>query len=495
MLTDSQKELLRDRVCDLLWAVGIRIEHETIEAELARLGCSSSPAGRMRIPRAVIEEFVASQRKTEASDRETERFLANFGIIDWGNFLLWSGRREQEEARLRQGVRTSVFDCGPTRYYDYPTGRVLPVDTEIFMTMKKWAQTVPEIGYTSTWYRQDVPPETERIESLVLGLKTTDKLGGIEAIYPEHIKYLQAIGEIVTGRPNETAYICGSQCMTPPLILDRRSAAEAVERAARKIRRFHVASMMAVGVNTPITIAGAMTMMAAEILGGMVAVFSLDPEADITGRMIASIIDMRNAQVTCAPSECMMINIGVKELFDAHFGRHMRVDDFFSTVAKRPGLQAVIECFAGAQRFARLRGLSGIGYPGVGTLDNGGVGSPTQAVLDIEIRKALFMAPSIAVDDESIPFAEICQRVQEEKDFLSSDHTLDHFRELHYSPIFRTDDPTAGAWAGDEKAMLEKCDEMWRESLKSYVPPQWPDDALKALDQVAADARKELLRV
>jgi len=494
MLTESQKQILRDKVCDLLWTVGMRIEHEKIERDLLRMGCTAGPSGRVRIPRQVIDEFVASQRTTEARDHDDERFLANFGIIDWGNFLLWTDRRDEEEAKLRKGVRTSVFDCGPTRYYDYPTAKVLPVDTDIFLTMKKWAHTVPEIGYTSTWYRQDVPPEIERIESLVLGLKTTDKLGGIEAIYPQHIKYLQAIGEIVTGRPGETAYICGSQCVTPPLIFDKRSAAETVERAVRKIRRYHVASMMTVGVNTPVTLAGAMTMMAAEIIGGMVAVFSQDPEADITGRMLASIVDMRNAQVTYATAECSMINIGVKELFDTHFGGHMRVDDFFTPVAKRPGLQAAIECFAGAERFARLLNTPPVNYPGVGTLDNGGVGSPTQAVLDIEIRKSQVTPREIEVDDKTLPFEEMCQRALDEKDFLTSDHTLDHFRELRYSPLLRTDDPAIGAWSGDEKAILDKCDEMWRENLKAYSPPQWSDDQLKALDQVADDAKKEMLK-
>jgi len=394
---------------------------------------------------------------------------------------------------MREGVRTSIFDCGPTKYYDYPTGRVLPVDTDIFVTMKKWAHTVPEIGYTSTWYRQDVPAPTERIESLALGLKITDKVGGIEAIYPEHIKYLQAIGEVVTGRPRETAYICGSQCITPPLTLDRRSASETVERAARRVGKFYVASMMTIGLNTPVTLAAAMTMMAAEILGGMVAVFTQDSEADISGRALASAVDMRNAQVTYATADCTIVNLGVKELFDAHFGGHLRVDNFFTAAAKRPGLQAVAECFAAAERFARLQGVSDVAYPGVGTLDNNGTGSPTQAVLDLEIRKGQFMGRGVTTDDVAIPFAEICERVQREKDFLATDHTLEHFRELRASSIFRTDDPAAGGWAGDEKAILDRCDEMWRERLEAYAPPQLPDDKLKALDEIVAAARRELL--
>jgi len=495
MLTDIQKEFLRDKVLELLARTGMRIEHKKMVKDLLARGCEESPVGRVRIPRQLIEELAASQRRSQAEDAEKEKFLNCFGVIDWGNFLFWTNRWEEEREKMRHGVRTSIFDCGPTRYYDYPSAMVRPVDTDIFIQMKKWAEVVPEIGYTSTWYRQDVPQEIERIDSLVLALKYTDKVGGIEAMIPAHIKYLIEIGEILTGRPNETAYICGSQCITPPLVFDRRSAEETVERVRRNVHRFHVASMMSVGMNTPVTPAAAIVAMAAEVLGGMVAVFVQDPEADITGRMLASIVDMRNAQVTSATVEATLINIAVKELFDTFWGGHLRVDSFFTVCAKRPGLQAVYESFAGGQRFARLLGLSDINYPGVGSLDNGGVGSPTQAVLDLEIRKSQFIPETIQVDEESIPFEEMCTLIEEEKDFLTSEHTLQNMRKLWSSRLFRTDDPATGQWAGDEKAILDECDRIWREQVETYTPLERPADQLKALDDVVARAKKELLGV
>ena len=252
--------------------------------------------------------------------------------------------------------------------------------------------------------------------------------------------------------------------------------------------------MITVGINTPVTPAAAIVIMAAEILGGMICTFSQDREADITGRMLASIADMRNARITYATPECSIVNVGVKELFQAHFGGHIRVDGFFITTARRPGLQAVAECCAGAARIARLLGLGEIPYPGVGSLDNGGVGSPTQAVLDIEIKKSEIMARRIAVGEEAIPWAEIVERVEERKDFLSSEHTLENFRALWTSPLFRTDGPPASDWAGDEKAILDKCDQMWRENLKSYSPPELSEDKIRALDQIVAEARRELLK-
>ena len=40
-----------------------------------------------------------------------------------------------------------AFDCGPTAYYDYAEGAVIPVDTAVFETMMKFAEATPEIGY------------------------------------------------------------------------------------------------------------------------------------------------------------------------------------------------------------------------------------------------------------------------------------------------------------------------------------------------------------
>jgi len=100
------------------------------------------------------------------------------------------------------------------------------VDTDIFITMKKLAEATPEIGYISTWYRQGVPKETERIDSLVLALEYTTKVDGIEAIDPAVIKYLVGIGEIMSGLAKDARYLAGSECLTSPLILDHRSAAD-----------------------------------------------------------------------------------------------------------------------------------------------------------------------------------------------------------------------------------------------------------------------------
>ena len=490
MLGASESEVLRDKVYRLLWEVGMTVESDEITAAMLAKGCQTASSGRIRIPKELIEEMASAQRKTQKADDDDQRLHWRCGI-DWAHHIVWHNEQDGIRRRQRTELLMSAFDCGPTTYYDYPQSKIVPINTEIFTEIMRFAHATPEIGYISTWTRQDVPERIERIASLVTGLKITDKVDGIEAIDPPVIKYLKEISEIITERPGDSSYLAGSECITSPLILEQRSADDIIERKNCGIHRYHVASMPTIGVSTPATIAGAVVMEAAEILGGMAACFALDPESDLSGRAIALVADMRNGNSTCSGPEPTLANLAVKELFDAFWGGHLWVEVYFSPFAKRPGLQAVCENYYGLWRYARILNETAILYPGMGTLNSGGTGSPTQFMLDMEIRRSQFAVnEEIAVDEEHLPFAEICEVVNNDGSFLSSDHTLRHCRDIWASPVFRTDNISQG-WQGDEKAILDSCDRLWRENLKKYEPPQWPEDKIKALDGVLERAKKE----
>ncbi|NPV46128.1 MAG: hypothetical protein HPY69_04155 [Armatimonadetes bacterium] len=493
MLTPTQIEMLRDRTLQLLREVGLRVENdELVQIMLAR-GCTQNPTThRVLIPEGLVQEMVAHLAPNQWLDADDQAMHPYCGI-DWTHWLMWTGQKHSMRERMRSEFLMSAFDCGPTRYYDYQTASPRPVDTDIFITMKKFAQATPEIGYISTWYRQDVPKQTERLESLVLALQYTDKVDGIEAIDPPVIKYLVEAGEIMTGQEKDARYLAGSECLTAPLIIDHRSADDMLARKAAGVRKYHMASMPTIGVSTPVTLAAAIVMGAAEVLGGMVAAFCLDPEGDITGRMISTVLDMKYATAASAGPTPLQCNLGVRELFEACWSGHCWVEVFFSPTVKQPGLQAVYENFYGGWATAKLLGDPSIPYPGMGTLDNGGLGSPTQFMLDLEIRKSQFaIKDEIDVSEETLLFEQVCEHVNLEREFLTSDHTLLNYRQLWRSDLFPTD--TAGA-AGtlSEKRILDQCEEAWRANVKSWEPPVLPDDKRRALAAMLERARAELL--
>lgn len=493
MLTPDQIDILRGRTLRVLGEVGLRVESEELAALMLAAGCKRHHAtGRLLIPRELVGELVTALAPNQWLD-DQDQALHPYCGIDWTHWLMWTGQKEAVRERLRHEFVMSAFDCGPTTYYDYRRGGSVPVDTDLFITMKKFAQATPEIGYISTWYRQDVPRQTERIESLVLALQYTDKVDGIEAIDPPVIRYLVEIGEIMSGQELDARYLAGSECLTAPLILDHRSAADMLARKAAGVRKYHMCSMPTIGVSTPVTTAAAIVLGAAEVLGGMVAAFCLDPRGDITGRMISTVLDMKQATAASGGPATLMCNLGVKELFDACFSGHCWVEVFFSPTVKQPGLQAVYENFYGSSTTARLLGEPGIPYPGMGTLDNGGLGSPTQFMLDLEIRKSQFAVKDhLEVSEESLAFAELCEHIAAEKEFLTSEHTLRHYRELWRSDLFPSD--TAGlAGTASEKRILDQCEEAWRANLERWEAPALPEDKRRELEKLVQRARAELL--
>ena len=77
-----------------------------------------------------------------------------------------------------------------------------------------------------------------------------------------------------------------------------------------------------------VTIAGAVALSAAEILGGWAAVYAVDPDARFNARAICNGTDMRTGEPAYSGPEVHLINLGVKEMFDEFFGGHCHfIDD------------------------------------------------------------------------------------------------------------------------------------------------------------------------
>ncbi len=486
-------ELLRAKTVQLLGEVGLKVEHDELSAIMLDKGCSQASSGRMLIPEPLIDEMVCCQEKTRAEDDDDQELVPWCGP-DWTHWMMWSGQKEQVRERMRSEFLMPAFDCGPTQYYDYSSRELMAVDTDIFIEMMKLAEATPEIGYISTWYRQDVTQPTERIASLILGLQYTTKVDGIESIDPAAMKYLIEIGEIMTGQPGDARYLAGSQCLISPLILDHRAAEDMMERERLGATKYHAASMPTLGISTPVTVAGAIVIGAAEILGCLAAAYCLCPEGDLTGRMISTVADMRTADAASAGPENVEVILGVKKLFDDHFGGHLWTEVYFSPSTNRPGLQAVYQNFYAMSCYARLAGDADLPYPGMGTLDNGGVGSPTQFMLDMEIRKSQHaLKQDVEVSEETLVFDDICERVDTGDTFLTSDHTLENFRDLWTSELFPLSVPETAADAGDEKRILDLCEERWRANVAAWEPPTVPEDTMRALEGVLDRASNELV--
>lgn len=457
--------------------VGLRVEHDEVQRLLLAAGCTLAPDGRVRFPGPLVAEFVAlqeSRRDVEAAAAPHVSPVAS------------------PEAQLRPpDLMGCAFSPGPTRYFDQESGRTVPVSTPLASDMMRLADATPEIARVAPWFRQDIPHGASAVDNLVLALKLTRKTGGIDALNPAEVKYLVEVSEIVTGRPGDSSHVSGSQCMTPPMVLGWRSAQEMLERRKHNVPRFYVASMTMVGASAPVDLLSATALAAAEILGGLCAACAIYPEAALTGTAATTVLDMASGNAAMNAPETALLDASVKELFDAAFGGHVGAHVRYAPTAKVPGLQAVAENYFGAMAYSRLLDVPPT-YAGNGNLDMGGVGSPVQAMLDIEVLRSLdWVEAMLGLRQEHMTLEELSAIVRAGGNFLAAEHTLRNYRSVWSPGVFLRRQP-GPEWDATERALLDRCDAQRKHNLSLYEPPDWDEGVVRAFDGVLARARAEL---
>jgi trimethylamine:corrinoid methyltransferase-like protein len=244
LLTADEIAVLRDQAVSLITEVGLKVDHEAVQQLLLAAGCTLAPDGRVRFPASLVADFVALQEARRAEERTAAQLEAS------------PVAAADTRPRL-SGLMGGAFSPGPTRYYDYDTGQTLPVSTALAADMMRLAEATPEIFRVAPWFRQDIASagkhrRASAVDDLVFALKLTRKTAGLDALNPAEVKYLAEISEIVTGRPGDSSYVGGSQCMTPPLNLGHRAAQEMLERRQHNVPRFYVATMAMVGASAPV---------------------------------------------------------------------------------------------------------------------------------------------------------------------------------------------------------------------------------------------------
>lgn len=472
-LTDDQLDRLEDAVYRLLEDVGMEVETPALEDNLCAAGCKPLSSGRLSIPRALASEVVAVQNH----------------------------RREQGEAFTRRpggtgfGDSNAAVGCsfgpGPTRYLDIAMDTAVPITEERANDMIRMSDACPHIGSAHPWFVKAESPKIECVENLARALKVSKKVSGIDAIYPAQVKYLLELSRIVTGDPESMALLGGSQCMTPPIVMSDRSAQEMIERARHGAPYYYVASMTMIGATAPATRWGVVVQASAEILGGWVAAHAICDRAFLGGSPHIVSMDMASGHANMTAPEMAWTNGAMLDLFDRRLGGHMvRSGTQYSPTAARPGLQAVFENLYTMTAAVQFEDKP-LRFIGKGLLAVGNYGCPEQLMLDVETGLALrelTKAPP-DLDDDQLAMDVMAEQIPAGRSFMEHVHTATHCRELFRPGLL----PWDGRTDGSEAAILDRARQQWQDWLARYEPPDWPDDTLRAIEDVRLRARRELL--
>lgn len=233
------------------------------------------------------------------------------------------------------------------------------------------------------------------------------------------------------------------------------------------------------GASAPVTPAGSLAMANAEVLSGLVMAQLRRRGAPFVYGSGSGPLDMKTMVATYASPEFMLHMRATAEL--AHHLYHLPVWGFAGcSDAKLPDMQAGIE----SALWILWTALSGANLVhDVGYVESGMTLSYEMMVVGDElIGFARRLLAGIHFSPEQLAL-DVIDAVGPGGDFLSTDHTLDHFRQVWYPRLFDRRDHAGWEEAG-RPTLQETARDLARRTLSEHQPPPLATDVEARLDEI-----------
>lgn len=392
---------------------------------------------------------------------------------------------------------TIDYGHAATKIYDYQGGNYRDPSIQDQIDMIRLGNAIPSVkAVCAPFVCSEFDPRMEIIESTRILLLNTRKPGWVGTSSAREVKYLADFAALACDNNKEVLktmppVFVNAYCTTSPLKIDKRSC-EVMEQAIKYKFPINIASMPILGGTTPVTPAGSVVVAAAEILGCITAATLIDPDIYYYSTGISAEMDMKTTQICYSTPAAILTDAALHQLFKYKYGIVFNVEAGY-VEAKCPGIQASF-----MKTFRQMAfGCTVSSSLPIGLLDNAAVFSPTQAMIDLDINKALYrFAQGIEVNEETlcpdlINDLEFCEK----STYLENEHTLKHFRDALWDPMFmdRTyGTPKESPNESNEK-MLQKADTAWRELLAEEKSIKVDPEYAGELDKIVGAAEKEFL--
>lgn len=243
------------------------------------------------------------------------------------------------------------------------------------------------------------------------------------------------------------------------------------------------------GATSPVTLAGSIALSNAEILGGIALVELLEPGRPVVHNLgFAHTLDMRTAVCLSGAPECALMACAGAQLA-AYYG--LPSASWMGTDALLDDEQASLEKVLTGLAHA-LAGVNIIW--GMGQLESQKSISQVQLVIDDAVAGALLrLWDGMAVDEETLAFDAVREVVESGGDFLSHEHTLEHYRELSTSEILSRTQRKTGPDGGLTR-LVERAEARAGELLDQSRAPSLTGEQSRELDAIERRALERCRR-
>ncbi|PWB53034.1 MAG: hypothetical protein C3F13_10465 [Anaerolineales bacterium] len=373
----------------------------------------------------------------------------------------------EDQTRFGIGV-TNLF------YQDPQTDRVLPFAREHMRSSVAMANSLPSYDFISTIgiIRDVKPDQADLVATLEMVVNTVKPL--IVLVSDENqFQPCLSLLELLCGEVTENPFVIPYFNPVTPLILNNSTAQNMMASVERGLPIIFSNYGMA-GVSTPITSAGTLALLNAELLAGLVYSQLLKPGTPVILGSLPAFFDMKT-MVDFFDPQTMLLNLACAEMM-AHYGiPHAGT----SGSSNGWGADLIASEALWINHLTSCIGKAGLA-PFVGGSLGSKVFSPSMVVYANEIiEQARHFNKGFIFNEETLAFEEI-KKTGFGGNFISSRQTMKAFRTAyHTSSIF----PRLGLEKWQELRQPLADTFLRDRTLELLSQPKYPDDRQELLEK------------
>jgi len=462
VLSDDEIASVHQGSLTVLQEVGILIHHEKALSLLAEAGAAVDPVShQVKIPAGLVERAL----RTAPSE------------------FLVTGQDLSKDVRLG-------YDCPPRArpvisldwIVDYRGKERRQVTVQDLKAWVRVADALPNQCLVSGLYPWDVPLQTRDLRAAEAMLRLSTKPILMAPYSGRSVKWIaQMLSAIGDRRGPRVIAFCS--CNSPLIFSESQMDVllEAVEHDLPVLLN----SSPVTGATAPITLAGTLVIMNAEILAAIAVAQLVRPGAKILYAGFPFVLDMTTSIASNGYTEC-----GLLAAASVDIGRSYRLPTASNGLTtdshvcdEQAAVEKLLTGYAAVLGGASLNG-------GAGSLASVGTASLQQLVIDDDIYERLFrFVEGISVNNDTLAL-EVIAAVGPQHHFLEQPHTLKYLRrEFRHSKLASR--LSSGAWVeqGGRDAVDVAADRV-KTILKSSPESPLAPKVLAELNRIVAAAEK-----